>query len=179
MKKKNIFAILSREKHSACRLGPKRSMAPYLSMEKSVVKVNDQLRGGVTISRSTLTLQKIVNCHTRIFFSCARGSRCLGCIGVLSFLKVIPSHPCFVARSLMHLYTHHSRPHFRRLHPVRWTAPSLLYPLVSSTTCPNSPLSHMRDHWPLRMAANGSDTSWITGSICRYATAAYRCRESL
>ena len=41
---------------------------------------------------------------TRIFFSCARGSRTFGLFQSVRFLKVIPSHPCFVARCLLHFF---------------------------------------------------------------------------
>ena len=53
-------------------------------------------------------------------FSFARGSKCLGRVVVLSFLKIIPSNPCFMARCLMHLFINHSLLHFWHWHPVRW-----------------------------------------------------------
>ena len=57
---------------------------------------------------------------TRIFFSCARGSRLkmreLYC--ALSF-EVVPSLPCFVVLSLVHFSPHLSLLHFGHLQPVR------------------------------------------------------------
>ena len=56
---------------------------------------------------------------THAIFSCARGSRWLSGVPVLSFLTVISSHPCFTAPCLARRCLRASRHHFPHLHPVR------------------------------------------------------------
>ena len=61
-------------------------------------------------------------CHTRMFFSCARGSRCASCnMSCLSL--VIRSHPCFTAPCLTHCCFHSSLHLFWHRHPVLMTTP--------------------------------------------------------
>ena len=91
-------------------------------------------------------------------FSFARGSRCLGRVVVLSFLKIIPSHPCFMARCLMHLLCPPFTTSFLTLAPSPMTTPSLLYPSSSSNAATpqggllfgrlaeQSPLTEVRTH---------------------------------
>ena len=78
-----------------------------------------------------------VTCHTRICFSCPRGSRCLRYSVECSLCvsqKAIPSHPCFVAPCLIHSCPHISPRPFLHFAPGASPFPSLLYPSVGPST---------------------------------------------
>ena len=65
--------------------------------------------------------------------SCEQHTAWLKCC-VLSFLKAIPSHPCFVARCLDGPFPVTFSTPFPTLAPSPMTTPSLLHPSASSTT---------------------------------------------